>query len=199
MRRVSSFSSGRSRSIPPMPRHRPARLDLCRSRPSRRGRSERDARQGADAGRARDRSGHERSMGSPCGGLRPHGGSPLPAGGRPAQRSHRPQPELCDRPYADERDLRLWRHARARACAMSRSRCGSVLATPFQPANLSNIGTCHFMAGRYAEAVEFQRRAVQLRPHFGTAWRSLAAAAGMAGDIAQAASALRRRCGCSPV
>ena len=60
----------------------------------------------------------------------------------------------------------------------------------FQPANLSNIGTCHFMAGRYSEAVEFQRRAVQLRPHFGTAWRSLAASAGMAGDIAQAASAL---------
>ena len=61
---------------------------------------------------------------------------------------------------------------------------------PIQPANLSNIGTCHFMAGRYAEAAEFQRRAVQLRPHFGTAWRSLAAAAGMAGDLTLAASAL---------
>jgi adenylate cyclase len=60
----------------------------------------------------------------------------------------------------------------------------------FQPANLSNIGTCHFMAGRYSEATEFQRRAVQLRPHFGTAWRSLAASAGMAGHIAMAASAL---------
>ena len=59
-----------------------------------------------------------------------------------------------------------------------------------QSANLSTIGTCHFIAGRYAEAVDYQRRAVQLRPHFGTAWRSLVAAAGLAGDLALAASAL---------
>jgi adenylate cyclase len=51
-----------------------------------------------------------------------------------------------------------------------------------QAATLSVMGTSHFVAGRYAEAADFQRRAVQLRPHFGTAWRSLAAAAGMIGD-----------------
>jgi len=59
-----------------------------------------------------------------------------------------------------------------------------------QAANLSTIGTCHFMAGRYVEAKEYQHRAVLLRAQFGTAWRSLAAAAGLAGDIPLAASAL---------
>jgi tetratricopeptide (TPR) repeat protein len=48
---------------------------------------------------------------------------------------------------------------------------------------LSTQGLCHLMAGRYAEAVALERRAVQLRPHFGTAWRTLAAAAGLAGEI----------------
>lgn len=59
-----------------------------------------------------------------------------------------------------------------------------------QAAVLSTIGTCHFAAGRIAEAVEFQHRAVQLRRDFGTAWRSLAAVAGLSGDLALAASAL---------
>jgi Flp pilus assembly protein TadD len=59
-----------------------------------------------------------------------------------------------------------------------------------QAANLSTIGTCHFVAGRYADAVEFQHRAVKLRSHFGTAWRSLAAASGMHGDIELAKVAL---------
>ncbi|MDQ6435040.1 adenylate/guanylate cyclase domain-containing protein [Mesorhizobium sp. LHD-90] len=59
-----------------------------------------------------------------------------------------------------------------------------------QSATLSTIGTCHFMRGRFAEAVDFQHRAVKLRPHFGTAWRSLAAAAGMAGDTVLAGMAL---------
>jgi adenylate cyclase len=49
-------------------------------------------------------------------------------------------------------------------------------------ATLSTIGLCHLMAKRFAEAVSFERRAVQLRPHFGTAWRTLAAAAGLAGE-----------------
>jgi adenylate cyclase len=49
--------------------------------------------------------------------------------------------------------------------------------------NLSCTGLCHLMAKRFAEAVSFERRAVQLRPHFGTAWRTLAAAAGLAGDL----------------
>ena len=59
-----------------------------------------------------------------------------------------------------------------------------------QAATLSVIGLCHLMAKRFAEAVSFERRAVQLRPHFGTAWRTLAAAAGLAGDTVLAAQAL---------
>jgi adenylate cyclase len=61
---------------------------------------------------------------------------------------------------------------------------------PIQAANLSTTGTCHFVGGRFAEAVDWQRRAVQLRPAFGTAWRSLAASAGLVGDIKLASSAL---------
>jgi tetratricopeptide (TPR) repeat protein len=52
-----------------------------------------------------------------------------------------------------------------------------------QAANLSIEGLCHLIAGRYAEAVTAERRAVQLRPNFGTAWRTLTAAAGLAGDL----------------
>jgi adenylate cyclase len=61
---------------------------------------------------------------------------------------------------------------------------------PIQAANLSTIGTCHFVAGRFADAVDYQRRAVQLRPAFGTAWRSLAASAGLIEDLELASSAL---------
>ena len=61
---------------------------------------------------------------------------------------------------------------------------------PLQAANLSSMGTCHFVAGRVATALEFQQRAVELRPGFGTAWRSLAAMAGLAGDVDLARSAL---------
>jgi adenylate cyclase len=57
-------------------------------------------------------------------------------------------------------------------------------------ANFSVSGLCHFMARRFSEAVEHERRAVELRPHFGTAWRTLAAAAGMAGELDTAARAL---------
>lgn len=59
-----------------------------------------------------------------------------------------------------------------------------------QAANLSTSGLCHFMAKRFAQAAEYERRAVELRPHFGTAWRTLAASAGMAGDRALAGQAL---------
>ena len=52
-----------------------------------------------------------------------------------------------------------------------------------QAANLSIEGLCHLVAHRYDEAVAAERRAVQLRPDFGTAWRTLAAAAGLAGDL----------------
>jgi TolB-like protein/Flp pilus assembly protein TadD len=59
-----------------------------------------------------------------------------------------------------------------------------------QPASLSIEGLCHFIAGRYAEATTFERRAVQLRPNYGTAWRTLTAAAGQAGDLDLARAAL---------
>jgi len=59
-----------------------------------------------------------------------------------------------------------------------------------QAANFSIEGLCHFIAGRFAEAVASERRAVELRPHMGTAWRTLAAAAGMAGDPDTAVEAL---------
>ena len=52
------------------------------------------------------------------------------------------------------------------------------------------MGFCHLIAGRFAEAVTCERRAVQLKPRFVTAWRTLAAAAGLAGDTAVAAGAL---------
>ena len=64
-------------------RDRPARLDLCRSRPSRRSRSRRDAGEGAVAGGARDGSGQQRCVGTSCCRLRPHGGPPIPARDRP--------------------------------------------------------------------------------------------------------------------
>jgi adenylate cyclase len=59
-----------------------------------------------------------------------------------------------------------------------------------QAANLSVEGLCHFIAGRYAEAITCERRAVQMRPNFGTAWRTLAASAGSAGDLELARAAL---------
>jgi adenylate cyclase len=59
-----------------------------------------------------------------------------------------------------------------------------------QPASLSIEGLCHFIAGRYAEATNFERRAIQLRPNFGTAWRTLAASASLAGDTDLARAAL---------
>lgn len=55
---------------------------------------------------------------------------------------------------------------------------------------LSITGLHHLMAKRFGEAVEFERRAVRALPSLGTAWRTLAAAAGLAGDAEIAASAL---------
>lgn len=52
-----------------------------------------------------------------------------------------------------------------------------------QSAIYSTRATCHFVAGHYAEAVAFGRKAVELRPHFGTAWRTLSASSGLAGDV----------------
>jgi adenylate cyclase len=59
-----------------------------------------------------------------------------------------------------------------------------------QAVNFSARGLCHFMAGRFADAADWERRAVYLRPHFGSAWRTLAAAAGKAGNRDLAARAL---------
>ncbi|CAN5221025.1 adenylate/guanylate cyclase domain-containing protein [soil metagenome] len=70
------------------------------------------------------------------------------------------------------------------------------LATRLSPrdhlyaAILSTSGLCNLMDGRYSEAVELERQAVHLRANFGTAWRTLAAAAGLAGDIETGAAAL---------
>ena len=57
-------------------------------------------------------------------------------------------------------------------------------------ANFSATGLCYFMKRRFADAVEGERRAVELRPHFGTAWRTFAAAAGLAGELDTAIYAL---------
>jgi adenylate cyclase len=59
-----------------------------------------------------------------------------------------------------------------------------------QAVNYSTNGLCHFVAGHFAEAADWQRRAVKLRPHFGTAWRTLAAAAGKAGNLDMAEGTL---------
>jgi TolB-like protein/Tfp pilus assembly protein PilF len=60
----------------------------------------------------------------------------------------------------------------------------------FQPATLAVTGLCHLMARRFAEAVAFERRAVELRPDFGMSWRTLTAAAGLAGELELARGAL---------
>jgi len=61
-----------------------------------------------------------------------------------------------------------------------------------QAPNLATVGLCHFMAKRYGQAVDFEKQAVALRPSFGTAWRTMAAAAGMANDRPAAELALRQ-------
>jgi TolB-like protein len=58
-------------------------------------------------------------------------------------------------------------------------------------ANFATCGLCHFIAGRFDEAADFERRAVELHPDFGTAWRTYAAAAGKAGRHVEAARALK--------
>jgi tetratricopeptide (TPR) repeat protein len=54
----------------------------------------------------------------------------------------------------------------------------------------SAVGMCHLVAGRYGPAVEAERRAVALKPQFGSAWRTFAAAAGLADDLTAARHAL---------
>jgi tetratricopeptide (TPR) repeat protein len=55
---------------------------------------------------------------------------------------------------------------------------------------LHNYGLCHFLAGRYTEAIVFSRRAVELRPLYNAPWCTLAAAAALAGDCDTASHAL---------
>ena len=59
-----------------------------------------------------------------------------------------------------------------------------------QAANYSVTGLCRLMDGQFEEAMSFERKAVQLRPHFSTAWRTYAAAAGLAGDMEAAQATL---------
>ena len=59
-----------------------------------------------------------------------------------------------------------------------------------QAPNYSVTGLCRLMDGQFEDAMSFERKAVQLRPHFGTAWRTYAAAAGLAGDMEAAQAAL---------
>ena len=61
---------------------------------------------------------------------------------------------------------------------------------PHQAFYLTACAICHFVAGRYPECAALNRRAVLLRPRFTSAWRSLAASAGIVGDLDTAAAAL---------
>ena len=55
---------------------------------------------------------------------------------------------------------------------------------------LSALGLCHFIAGRYGEAARLQREAVTMRPHFVSAWRTLASASALSDDLDAATAAL---------
>jgi adenylate cyclase len=57
-------------------------------------------------------------------------------------------------------------------------------------ANFSSSGLCHFIAGRFDLAADCEHRAVELQPDFVSAWRTYAAAAGMAKRQDEAARAL---------
>jgi Tfp pilus assembly protein PilF len=61
-----------------------------------------------------------------------------------------------------------------------------------QSANYASQALCHFVTGHYSEAVTQGRRAVQLRPHFGTAWRTLSASSGMADELDDGRQALEQ-------
>ena len=61
---------------------------------------------------------------------------------------------------------------------------------PHQALSLSIAALCHFVEGRYTDSVAGNRRAVHLRPRFTSAWRTLAAAAGLSGDLETGAVAL---------
>jgi tetratricopeptide (TPR) repeat protein len=62
---------------------------------------------------------------------------------------------------------------------------------PFVAFNYGNVALAHYLSGNYAEAVRQSQAAVRLRPGYGSAYRLLAASAGMAGQTEIAAAALQ--------
>ena len=61
---------------------------------------------------------------------------------------------------------------------------------PHQALSLTSVALCQFVAGRYADSIAANRRVVLMRPRFTSAWRTLAAAAGLAGDLETGSGAL---------
>ena len=55
---------------------------------------------------------------------------------------------------------------------------------------ISALGLCHFINGRYSDAARLQNEAVTMRPHFVSAWRTLASASALSGNMEAAANAL---------
>lgn len=69
----------------------------------------------------------------------------------------------------------------------------AIRLSPRDPHNatfLSAEGICHFVAGRYREAAELNRRAVEQRPDFVSALRTLAACSAQLGELEEAHRAL---------
>ena len=62
---------------------------------------------------------------------------------------------------------------------------------PFVAFNYGNIALAHYLRGNYEEAVRQSQTAVRLRPGYGSAYRLLAASAGMAGQADVAAATLQ--------
>jgi tetratricopeptide (TPR) repeat protein len=60
-----------------------------------------------------------------------------------------------------------------------------------QAAILATEGACHNVAGNFEAAVAAGQRALELRPHFGSAWRTLASSLGSLGRIDEGREALR--------
>jgi hypothetical protein len=137
-------------------------------------------------------SGHEKSI-RPNRQLRPCGSSsPHPHNGRP------------DYAEPSEKPARAGRSPARRQPASAHGYNGdgdegprhlevSNLLSPRdlnQALSLSSAAPCHFVAGRYADSIAANRRAVRLRPRFTSAWRTLAAAASISGDLELGKSSL---------
>ena len=57
---------------------------------------------------------------------------------------------------------------------------------------LFTIGSAHFIAGRYRDALGFARRSLEVKPDQPGAWRVVAAASALLGDSEQAGEALEQ-------